>query len=412
MLPDGSIRVHELWKRFRADRQQRSFRDQFANLGRHRSDAERWRWVLKDIELAFEPGDAVGLIGANGSGKSTLLKILTGVMYPYAGSLDVAGRVGALLEVRSGLHGDLSGRENVFLYGGLLGLSRAEVARRFDDIVDFSVLADAIDRQVKFYSSGMQMRLGFSVAAFLEPNVLLVDEALAVGDAFFQQRCLDRMRDLLHQGTTLVLVSHDLAAIESVCTRGVWLKDGEVESDAEVRTALGHYRTWLDDAYHAWIDETSDEAVYRPGVIEVSKSEVGRVGGGFPRSQEAMVIDLVLESPSTIEGSLCLGITEGTASPIFLVSEDVTLSPGRNTVQCTIPHVPLAAGRYYLWLEFDGSRDDELHIPWQPTTAFGVEGRELTRSPIGVMRVAAVQVDAEWSVGEPPGPDTFVPDPS
>lgn len=411
MSPDGSVHVEHLWKRFRADRHQRSFRDQFANLGRRKADAERWRWVLRDINLHLEPGDAVGLIGANGSGKSTLLKILTGVMYPYAGSLQVAGRVGALLEVRAGLHGDLTGRENVFLYGGLLGLSRAEVSTRFDDIVEFSVLEDAIDRQVKFYSSGMQMRLGFSVAAFLEPNILLVDEALAVGDAFFQQRCLDRMRDLLRQGTTLVLVSHDLAAIESVCQRGVWLKDGVIEADADVRSALGEYRTWLDDAYHAWIDETSGESVYRPGSIEVRKSEVGRVGGGFPRSQESMVVDLVLESPTAVEGSLCIGITEGTASPIFIVSEDIALAPGRNTLQCTIPHLPLAAGRYYLWLEYDGSRDDDLHVPWQPTTAFGVEGRELSRSPVGVMRVAAVQVDAEWTVGEAPARDLRAADP-
>jgi len=142
-------------------------------------------------------------------------------MYPHTGRYRVSGRIGALLEVRAGLHGDLTGRENIYLYGGLLGLTKADVARRFDEIVEFAVLSSAIDRQVKFYSSGMQMRLGFAVAAFLDPDVMLVDEVLAVGDAWFQQRCLDKLRDILSGGCTLVFVSHDLAAVEASCRRAI-----------------------------------------------------------------------------------------------------------------------------------------------------------------------------------------------
>jgi len=396
----GSIDVEHLWKRFHSDKAARALRDRLSTFGRaaRRSRSpEKYRWVLRDVNLHLDPGDAVGLIGSNGSGKSTLLKILTGVMYPYAGSLAVCGRVGALLEVRAGLHTDLTGRENIHLYGGLLGLSRSEISARFDDIVHFAMLEDAVDRQVKYYSSGMGLRLGFSVAAFLEPDILLVDEALAVGDAFFQQRCLDRIRDLLAQGTSLVLVSHDLAAIESVCRRGVWLKDGVIMSDTDARTAVGAYRTWLDDLYHEWIDETAGDAVFRQGAIQVIKAEITGRDGRMPRSQDAILVDLVLESPRPIEGELCIGVSEGTASPVFLVTEPLALAEGSTHMTCTVPHLPLAAGRYYLWLQFN-SADRHTRLPWQPAGSFSVIGAGLGRAPIGVMRASAVQVDAEWIV--------------
>jgi ABC-type polysaccharide/polyol phosphate transport system ATPase subunit len=392
----GSINVEHLWKRFRADKAPRSLRDQVGVLNPlKRTTGQKYRWVLRDIDLHLEPGDAVGLVGSNGSGKSTLLKILTGVMYPHSGSYRVNGRVGALLEVRAGLHMDLTGRENIYLYGGLLGLSRAEVNARFDDIVEFAVLEDAIDRQVKFYSSGMGMRLGFSVAAFLEPDVLLVDEALAVGDEFFQQRCLDRMRDLLAQGTSLVLVSHDLAAVESVCSRGVWLKDGIILSDTDVRSAMADYRTWLDGANHEWIERTSRDAVFRQGAIDIVKAEVSGENDGLARTQQSMRVDLTLESPTAIEGELSIGVTEGSASPIFLVANGIQLHEGQNNIACTIHHLPLAEGKYYLWIQFDGD-DAATRIPWQATGPFSVEGPKLVRAPIGVMRAAPVHVDAAW----------------
>ena len=244
MLRRGTIATSETWKRFRVDSRPTYLQDQVGQVvDRMRGMSDTgWRWVLRDIDFEAAPGESWGLVGANGAGKSTLLKILTRVMYPTAGRIDVVGRVGAMIEVRAGIAPLLTGRENIYLTGILMGLKRKQIALRFDDIVEFAGLENAIDRQVKYYSSGMQMRLGFGVAAYLEPDVLLVDEVLAVGDASFQQRCLERMRHVLNQGTTLVLVSHDLAAVEATCTNAVWLNDGAVQSSGPIREVLGDYR--------------------------------------------------------------------------------------------------------------------------------------------------------------------------
>ncbi|MSO37761.1 MAG: ABC transporter ATP-binding protein, partial [Acidimicrobiia bacterium] len=183
MSLEGSVKVDQVWKRFRADRGRRLLRDQISratSLGRsNRPDS--WRWVLKDIAFEVEPGESVGIVGVNGSGKSTLLKIISGVMFPHSGHVETQGRIGALIEVMSGIHPDLTGRENVLVYGTLLGLGRKQISAKFDEIVAFAEIEDAVDRQVKFYSSGMKMRIGFAIAAFLEPSILIVDEVLAVG---------------------------------------------------------------------------------------------------------------------------------------------------------------------------------------------------------------------------------------
>src|SRR6476646_10981300 len=245
----GEIQADQIWKRFRVDLRPPYFQDQLGRLADtvRRRPSPGWRWALRDVHLRMEPGDSIGLIGANGAGKSTLLKILTRVMYPTAGGVQVTGRTGAMIEVRTGISPQLSGRENIFVTASLMGLRRKDVARRFDEIVEFAGLEDSVDRLVKFYSVGMQMRLGFGVAAFLEPDVLLVDEVLAVGDAWFQQRCLDRMREVLQEGTTLVLVSHDLASVEAVCKRGLWLSDGLLVQDGPIREVLTSYRRAVED---------------------------------------------------------------------------------------------------------------------------------------------------------------------
>ena len=390
----GSISATHIWKRFKADKQRRNIRDQARTLGRRIIGRQKrgWTWALKDVELIARPGEAIGLMGANGSGKSTLLKVLTRVMYPYAGSVDVRGRVGALIEVRAGIHPELTGRENAFLYGSLLGLGRKQVAQRFDEIVAFAQLEEAIDRQVKFFSSGMQMRLGFAVAAFLEPDVLLVDEILAVGDAAFQQRCLDRMSAVLAQGTTLVFVSHDLAAIEAVCSRGVWLNQGVVEADGPIRQVLAQYR-------HS-VEERSELAPQQGGLVRLVKAEV-TAEDGLARTQQPAHVTVVVESPQSRTARVTLGFSEGPATPVFVVSHDVTLREGETRIEAVVERLPLPHGTYYLWvalLEVSRRKDDRDLLPWQPVTRVDVAGPELDATPRGIVRLAPVHVPSAWTV--------------
>lgn len=188
-------------------------------------------WALRDVSFAIAPGQVVGIIGRNGSGKSTLLKIISQITAPTAGEVRLNGRTGTLLEVGTGFHPELSGRENVFLNGAILGMSRAEIARKFDEIVAFSGVEAFIDTPVKRYSSGMQTRLAFSVAAHLEPEILIVDEVLAVGDAEFQKKCLGKMNEVSKEGRTILFVSHNMNAVDQLCDRIIWLDNGEVRLD-------------------------------------------------------------------------------------------------------------------------------------------------------------------------------------
>ena len=198
-------------------------------------------WALSDINLEIGQGELVGIIGHNGAGKSTLLKILSRVTKPTTGEVELFGRIGSLLEVGTGFHPDLTGRENIFLSGAILGMRRAEIERKFDEIVAFSELEKFIETSVKWYSSGMYVRLAFSVAAHLEPEILMMDEVLAVGDAAFQQKCLDKMHDIRQQGRTILFVSHDMTAITRLCKRVVLLENGRITGDGEPREVVNQY---------------------------------------------------------------------------------------------------------------------------------------------------------------------------
>ena len=394
-LPAGSVAARRLWKRFRSDPISASQLRLASQLRRARHalpgrGSERWRWALRDVDLEVAPGESWALVGANGSGKSTLLKILCRVMYPYAGSLEVAGRVGALIEVRAGLHPDLTGRENVYLYGSLLGLDRRAVTRRFEEIIEFAGITDAVNRQVKFYSSGMQMRLGFAVAAFLEPDVLLVDEVLAVGDTEFQQRCLDRMREVLAEGTTLVLVSHDLAAVEATCRNTLWLRDGAVAATGPTETVIPAYR-------HA-VEQGAHRGAAGRGRVHLLEAQVSGVGAEAPETDGPLHVRLRLGPSTPQRAQLCVGISQGPATPIVLLRHDVDLPAEGLDVACTMARLPLPKGTYSLWVGvFDGG-DHDL-CPWQPAADFAVEGPMLDLVPPGVVRLAPVHVDAHWQAG-------------
>ncbi|MGE3271791.1 MAG: ABC transporter ATP-binding protein [Chloroflexota bacterium] len=213
-------------------------------MGSRRSHAEAARttlWALKDVSLDVQHGEVVGIIGRNGAGKSTLLKILSRITEPSSGTATIHGRVASLLEVGTGFHPELTGRENIFLNGAILGMSRMDIARRFDEIVAFAEIEQFLDTPVKHYSSGMYVRLAFAVAAHLEPEVLFVDEVLAVGDARFQMKCLGRMGDAAREGRTIIFVSHNLAAIAQLCQRAIWLDQGSIRTQGPPQQVLQEY---------------------------------------------------------------------------------------------------------------------------------------------------------------------------
>src|SRR5205807_1547255 len=198
-------------------------------------------WALKDVSFEVKQGEVVGIIGRNGAGKSTLLKILSRITEPTEGRVRIRGRVASLLEVGTGFHPELSGRENIFVNGAILGMRRREIETKFDDIVEFSGIERFIDTPVKRYSSGMFVRLGFAVAAHLEPEILLVDEVLAVGDAAFQKKCLSKMTDISRRGQTIFFVSHNMAAVEGLCTRALFLSQGELVGDGPTPQIINQY---------------------------------------------------------------------------------------------------------------------------------------------------------------------------
>lgn len=210
-------------------------------LHQQRDTGEDFIWALRDVNFDVAHGEAVGIIGRNGAGKSTLLKILARITRPTQGSVRLRGRVGSLLEVGTGFHPELTGRENIYLNGAILGMTRVEIKARFDAIVDFAEIEQFLDTPVKRYSSGMYMRLAFAVAAHLEPEILLVDEVLAVGDHAFQKKCLGKMGEVAEGGRTVLFVSHNMGAINQLCPRSIWLERGSVRDDGQSATVIGHY---------------------------------------------------------------------------------------------------------------------------------------------------------------------------
>ena len=396
-LPEGTIQTTEIWKRFRADRRTRYLQDELGRLAERltgRRESDRWRWALQGIDIAVEPGSSVGLVGVNGSGKTTLLKIINQVMYPTVGRVETKGRIGAIVAISAGIHPNLTGRENIMLTASFMGLSRKQAAARFDEIVAFAELEDAIERQAKYYSMGMQARLGFGVAAFLEPSILLVDEVLAVGDAAFQQRCLDRMRYVLSQGTTLVFVSHDLSAVEATCARTIWLSQGRIVDDGPTRDVLGAYRG---------SEQTGGViAPARTGPVAVRNVAVKAPESPTVQSNGPLEVELELESDAAYRAWVYLGISEGTAAPIFLVN------PGRETLfengrrvrfRCELDSLPLPKGRFYLWAGvYERNCLGPELLPWQAVAEFDVYGPRLDQAPRAVVRLAPLQLVSSWDI--------------
>lgn len=312
-------------------------------LGQARPTAEANFWALRDLTLAVLPGQTIGLIGRNGSGKSTALKLVAGIMKPTSGHLAVKGRVGALLELGAGFHPEFSGRENVFLNASLLGLSRKETARRLPAIVDFAELAAFIDAPVKTYSSGMAMRLAFAVAIHLDPDVLLIDEVFAVGDAAFQRKCFEEIRRFRREGKTIMLVTHDAAAVRMLCDRAIWLEAGRIMADGPPAEVLERYAAGEADLLSETGPTSSSLSI---GAIAFAGEAKGP-GGAWPSGQ-AFTVDFPLVL-SGDPGGLAMALKIVKSDGICCYTSEQQLpatGPVRSRVQIVIPRLDLLSGAY------------------------------------------------------------------
>lgn len=242
------IKMEGLSKRFTLQKQNPFLLRQVLNsLLRKHQKKDSDLWAVKDLTATVYEGEAVGIIGSNGSGKSTLLSLLAGSVYPSKGSLDVNGRIGALLELGAGFHTDLTGRENIYLNASLLGLSRSEIEAKYEHVVEFSELGHFIDVQIRNYSSGMLVRLAFSVAVHIDPQIILIDEALAVGDRHFQEKCVERIMGFKNEKRTLIFVSHSMELVKLVCDRVFWMREGKLILDGSPQDVIPKYQEYSDD---------------------------------------------------------------------------------------------------------------------------------------------------------------------
>jgi len=312
-------------------------------------------WALKDVSFEVKRGEVVGIIGPNGAGKSTLLRILSRITEPTEGWAEIQGRVGSLLEVGTGFHHELTGRENIYLNGAILGMKKGEIDRKFDEIVAFAEIEKFIDTPVKRYSSGMRVRLAFAVAAHLEPEILLVDEVLAVGDAAFQKKCLGKMGEVAGEGRTVLFVSHNLAAIQALCTRAVLLKQGRLEIDGTADTTIQRYvQTWAWAKTHALKDRTDRRGNEKLKFTDIWFENVN--GSPSPVATSGQDLRVVCrfktQGFSSNNGVIfSVGIQTLSGEKLMLFRNDYTGEvlreiPPLGLAVCTIPRFPLMAGTY------------------------------------------------------------------
>jgi lipopolysaccharide transport system ATP-binding protein len=373
---DTVLRVDHVSKRFVRGERHDSLRDLVPAVvskltGRSpERDSGNEFWALRDVSFALSRGDAYGIIGSNGAGKSTILKLITGIMAPTAGKIDVNGRLSALIEVGAGFHPDLTGRENIFLNGAILGMKRSEIERKFDAIVAFSGLEDFIDTPVKRYSTGMYARLGFSVAAHVDPDILIVDEVLSVGDVVFQNRCLERMHSVLRSGATVLFVSHNLRAIAELCQKSILLEHGKVVAHGASQDVLTTYL------------ERSGQQGLQPGERDVSISAVRlrreRAEGVAFESGEKVWIDIEAEAARECEPfSIVLFLNDDKQYEVFHTSTEylgcppISLKPGGRFLATFELDLPLGGGTYYLGaLLYRFTNEKTLHRVFPAVTLF------------------------------------------
>ncbi|MCI0574956.1 MAG: polysaccharide ABC transporter ATP-binding protein [Chloroflexi bacterium] len=342
--------------------------------GRARPTRREAIWALKDVSFTVRDGEVVGIIGRNGAGKTTLLKILSRITEPTAGYADIYGRVGSLLEVGTGFHLELTGRENIFLNGAILGMKRRDIERKFDEIVEFAGVEQFVDTPVKHYSTGMYLRLAFSVAAYLEPDILLVDEVLAVGDADFQKKCLGKMENVARAGRTVLFVSHNMAAVSVLCQQAIQLEQGQIVQIGPVADVIQAYLATAgsEGAPRRTNSYNPSAPVYIESATlqSVQQSDEGRTTVSLVANCHAS-----RPAPFTVEWHLTslLGQRLAFGSPAHFRRQPLEAPAGRFDVHITISDMPLGAGRYYFDLRLGDLREKIYYDVFDRAVAVDVE---------------------------------------
>lgn len=354
------VRVTDVSKRF-VIRKDNSLKERLVAFGRGRQHREEF-WALKDVSITMRAGTTVALIGHNGSGKSTLLKVIGGIIDPTSGSVSRRGRIAALLELGAGFHPDLTGRENVYLNASILGLSREQTEERFDEILSFSGIGDFIDTQVKFYSSGMYVRLAFAVAVHTDPDLLLVDEVLAVGDEAFQRKCLDKIRSFQEEGRTIILVTHNLNQVTELADRAVLLNRGNVVFDGDPGQAVTEFRNILEDRRVVEAEaEAAVQATKHPGavvengrVVDARVFAVGREPGEPVQPGDDVRIEVTLEHDTGIDDWMAaIQIDNTMGQPVYgtttaRIGAELSRLRERRTVGIVLKDAQFGAGKYFV----------------------------------------------------------------
>ncbi|MCK9532427.1 MAG: ABC transporter ATP-binding protein [Gammaproteobacteria bacterium] len=427
-MAETAIRMEGLGKRFHIAKVQRKNRPMrallteglaapFRRIGRAlhggtAPDADETFWAFRDISLEIRRGEVVGIVGRNGAGKTTLLKILSRISRPTEGYADIHGRIGSLLEVGTGFHPELSGRENIYLNGAILGMRRQEITQKLDEIIEFSEIGRFIDTPIKHYSSGMTMRLAFSVAAHLEPEIMIVDEVLAVGDASFQRKCLGKMDEVSSQGRTVLFVSHNMGAVTQLCTRAVWLKDGRLHMDGVTDEVISAYLSEGSESHGSWSNSAAPDSGVETWLAEArlldrtgqpaSSPAFGdpfKIAIGYHINQPMRGMSILIKLVDA-RGDVVFETTDVDDSPLQLQVRE----PGAYVSTCDMPAHLLKPGRYHVTLMAYVHGVKIVHVAESALT-FDVTARGYR---MHAPRIGAVTPVLRWDV-RPAGKTSDVP---